>query len=226
MDSTAVRAILVVTHIHIRQNDLDTLFGQDHAAVVYLALVDRADRQALLKTGLTINELCRRVQLHSSRVNTALLYLQGEGLICINKEKKYIEVVEEDKRTRVPFTFTDTDERKLTLLEAEVTRLTNENKRAILNIESGIRQTTREQERELIVELESTFGHGLQPVDAYWIGRMVSAFGPERVKAEFRRMKLAKNPIKALVASLSNKSRGQAAKQRDVEEKKVYYREL
>lgn len=211
---------------------LDELYEcHTHALPVFVQLLERAAEQPKLKAGLTLNEITRATRLSPNQIRRTMVALHDAGFIrlTVKDEKKrtyVIEVIESDKTTQIPYTDRNTDETKLALLEEEIRRLTREVERAKLGIESGLSGATKGEERDLINEIEGVFGRGLDPVDAYWLGRAVSAYGPERVKQEFRRMKLAKNPIRALIAALNKGSRGKAAEQRTVEVERVTYKEL
>ena len=218
--------------LRLNRSQLSALYDcHTHALSVYVQLLERAAAQPKLKTGLTLNELTRATRLSPNQIRRTLISLHDEGFIrlTVKDEKKrtyVIEVIELDKTTQIPYTDRDTDQTKLALLEEEIRRLTREVERAKLGLSSGLDSATRGEERDLILEIEGVFGRGLDPVDAYWLGRVVSAYGPERVKQEFRRMKLAKNPIRAVVGALNKGSRGKAAEQRTVEVERVTYREL
>lgn len=197
---------------------------------VYLYLLERQKRQAELKIGLSLPELARQTDLGTEATKHALWWLGEKQLIELQKKSNHdLILIHEfypgEKPIPIPFTYKNTDEGKIVKVEQELHRLQMQTTRDILRRESGIANACKGEERNVVMEIERDLGRGFTREESYLLGRCMSAFGPDRVQATWRRSAFsAKNPIPALSAMMWNKSVGKPAKPR--EEKEEFVRRL
>lgn len=188
---------------------------------VHLYLTHRAEAQKDLKVGLTLTELARQTDLGVEATRFAIHGLTEKQFLGNEETKKKNVVVlkllkvEQDKTT-VPFTFDNTDETKLATLETELLRLRERYVNDLVGEKSTLREFTRGDERELVIEIETDLGRGLTTNEAMLFGKIVQGFGPERAKDTWRKQAhMAKNPLPALYAMLANGIRGKAAARKE-----------
>lgn len=176
------------------------------ALKVYVALSERA--QSDTKVGLTVGELARM---------TGLSEVLAHDMVCILHELAIIEEKTESKHrtitidgVKIPYSTKPTDDTRLAVLEEEIRRITKSRTE-----KSGLENFYKGSEvGDLIAEIESR-GYALTVSEAFLLGQSIQKFGPKRVRATYRQMRRAKNPLPAVWASLQNGIRGQGAQQHD-----------
>lgn len=190
---------------------------------VYIYL-DHRSQQNYIKTGLTLTELARQTNLGREAAYRAVTGLQGFNTISLEETKRknvyrllMNVVLDEDAiYYPIPFTFDNTDETKLAILEKELLRMRQQYENDLLGQQSNLRNYLKGDERELIIAIEGDLKRGLSSIECYLLGKLMSSFGPERVrKTWIGRAHAAKNPIPALSAMLWNGVAGKGAKQRE-----------
>lgn len=207
------------------------------ALKVYLVLVDRAKAQKSLRVGLSIGELARSAGLGASETLSALSWLthpsRYNAKMVTEALKSFIEMEEKptshrfditlssfylsDSLTMIPFTTKNTDETKIKTLEAELQRVALNQTRQSIGETSGIASILKGDDRNVIFEIETDLGRGLSTIDAYFVGKLISAFGPARVSTIWKTKAIrAKDPIKTLSSVLWNGAAGKPAKEREV----------
>lgn len=188
--------------------------------LVYYYLVERASADP--KIGLTQQELSRHTGLSLAKIRQTLKELEELSFIAIKKSTKHsnIHLLEPyHAPVKIPFTYEDTDDKRILVLEKEVLRLSRGNK------ENTRLSTLLKGERaEIVAEIERYTG-GLTLVEAYMIGQVISLYGPERLKTAWRtKAHAVKNPVRDVCAMLLNKAYGSGFKPDDTPE--VTYRKF
>src|SRR5687768_14732586 len=168
------------------------------AVVVLVYLVDRTYIQQGLGVGLSGAELARSCGIATTSVSRILGELEHHELITMVSNPRYVgvtltnKVIEEG--VEIPFTFKNTDETKLAVLEAEVRRLRLQSERDRQGQASGLADVTDGDERDLYLEIERR-GYGITVNEASLLGKCIARFGVERTKTTYRQMRKQKNPI-------------------------------
>jgi hypothetical protein len=235
--------MLPAEYLNIRREFIDVLQFMSHDALkVFLCLIDRNNQQKDIKVGLSVNELARQADVSVHACRRALAWLESPNIndkdimwasspfIHVKtKGKHHVITVDNyyigEDPTHIPFTYDDTDATKIAVAEKEVRRLQVELKREMLGQRSGLAEVLQGEERDAIIEIEQRQGIGLSRREAYFVGKAMAKFGPERVKSTFRRMQQQKNPIRAMYASLSKGIAGKGAEEKP-QERSVKVREL
>jgi hypothetical protein len=189
------------------------------AVKVYLALLERNEAQKLLKVGLTLNELARSCDLGPTQTKRTLLLLVDEDLVTINIDDKKMTILVKDANEPklIPFSMKNTDETKIATIEAEMRRLEKEYAASVLKRSSNIANVFKGDEAAIIQEIEGDLGRGISQIESYLLGKSMAGFGPERVKAVWRKSAMmAKNPMRTLYAMLWRNSAGMPTVQKEV----------
>jgi hypothetical protein len=174
------------------------------ALKVYIALAERAQSDA--RIGLTLNELSRMTGLGTKIVDSMIAILIMDKII-VGNDKGDVLIVDGIK---IPYSKKNTDDTRIAVLEEEVRRLSKSRTE-----KSGLENFYKGSEvGDLIAEIESR-GYALTVSEAFLLGQSIQKFGPKRVRATYRQMRRAKNPLPAVWASLQNGIRGQGAQQHD-----------
>lgn len=190
--------------------------------LVYLYLVGR--HEADPKVGLTQQELSRQTGLSLHKVRETLKILEEKLFISVrptSKKRHNIFLLEpHHSEVKIPFTYEDTDDRRIHILEQEVLRLSQGNK------EQRRLSTLLQGERAAVVgEIEAYTG-GLTLVEAYMLGQVISLLGPERLKAAWRKNAHAmKDPVRGVSSMLLNKAYGSGFKPKE-DKTEVTYRKF
>lgn len=71
-------------------------------------------------------------------------------------------------------------------------------------------------EAEIVMVLEALLIRGLTPSEAYFLGRMVQAYGPQRAKQALDQKRNSKQVIRAAYAMLNAGAKGKAAPTQEV----------
>lgn len=82
--------------------------------------------------------------------------------------------------------------------------------------ESGLALLLPEQEARLVEFAESALVRALSVSEAYFLGQMVQAYGPQRCLWALERKRASKQIVRAAYAMLNNGARGNAAKPKEV----------
>lgn len=189
--------------------------------LIYFYLVERA--AANPKLGLTQQELSRHSGLSLDRVRGILKQMEGNGYLKVTPSGKRhnINLLEPyHEPVRIPFTYEDTDDRRIIALEKEVLRLS-------LGAKENTRLSTllKGERAEIVSEIERYTG-GLTLVEAYMIGQAIALVGPERLKKAWRtKAHEMKNPVRDICSMLLNKAYGASFTPKD-EKQDIVYRKL
>lgn len=204
---------------------LETLDGD--TLKIYLVLIERAKQE--LKMGLTIQELARLANVGTITAKRAIEFLASEGYINLVAHSDYFKLdINEywvgEKTKTFSFSYKNTDENRLKVAERELYRLTQNYKRDILKERSGVTTFLKGDEQAVVAEIERDLGRGFTHGESYYLGRLISSYGPERVKDVWRRQAAtAKNPMRALYALLTAGQRGTKREQREYVDTDVKY---
>lgn len=199
------------------------------AVAVYLVLLDRAKGQVDLKVGLSLAELARRANLSSNAAKSALDELISSDVISYEKKTKHDIILLNvifiaEALNPIPFTQKNTDENKIVTVERELAALQRRMTERRTQEKTNIAVTLEGEEREVIGQIEHDLGRAMTHTEAYYLGKLMSAFGPPRVSEVWKSSaKQAKTPLKALSAMLWNGARGKAAKQRETITEEINY---
>jgi hypothetical protein len=181
------------------------------ALSVYTFLTARSDLD--LKVGLTQQEISRTTRLSVGAVREALGWLEQpsylDSALKVATEiapfisvKKYstaykitlLQPYSEERAIR--FTFEDTDSRRIKLLEDEVRRLS----KPVVQ-KSRLSMYLKGDKGSVIAEIESDLGRPITVEDAFLLGSILDGYGPERVRAAWRRHAAnLPNPIRGIYA--------------------------
>lgn len=198
---------------------LETLSSE--AVVVFLVLQDRAKGQADIKVGLSLNELARRSNLSATTAAKSLQELISLDIISYEEKTKHdvitlSELYISEPLNSIPFTKKNTDETKIQTSERAMSDM--QKRLAIKRSKEStlIASVLQGEERAAVGQIEYGLGRAMSEEEAYFLGKLVSAFGPERVLSTWKSSAhRAKSPLRALSAMLWNGAKGSAAKQRD-----------
>jgi hypothetical protein len=185
---------------------------------ILLFLIDRGPLES--KLGLTLSELARACDLSLKSAKRGLTNLDSCGIIQLTqKSKHWIIKVDsfwsgEDAPQSIHFTYDDKDEGRLERKEAEVRALQQELKSTGKN-ESALTPALDGDERKVVDEIEKYKGIPLTPTEAYYLGKNIANFGPERVKTAFRKNKGARNISRAMTAVLNKGAFGKPIEKKD-----------
>ena len=186
---------------------------------VYLSLIERAKQE--IRLGLTIYELARLANVGTKTAKRAIEFLNAEGYIHLVEQKTYFKLdVNEywvgEKTKTISFTYKNTDEDRLKNAERELYHLTQSYKRDILKERSGVTTFLKGDEQNVVAEIERDLGRGFTHGESYYLGRLISSYGPDRVKDVWRKQAAtAKNPVRALYALLTAGQRGVKREQKE-----------
>ncbi len=210
----------------------------DDALRVYLCLLDRRKSQSKRKLGMTMIELARIADVTEGRAQRAIDHLEECSMIRIERNEKkpktFHVIIDQSQVSTgdsyelppIPMTTENTDEGRIEKLETEITRLTQQLERDTLGTRSSLPQATRGEEQVLTTTVTSQIGRALSEIESYTLGKMVSAFGPERTQKAIRMKTLSRSPIRDAAAMLANKAFGSKAQVKEVPEDRVHYQEL
>lgn len=186
--------------------------------LIYYYLVERVSVSP--KIGLTQQELSRHSGLSLDRVRGTLKVLQDNGYLSVRPSGKrhnifLLEPYHEE--VKIPFTYEDTDDKRILILEKEILRLTQGNK------ESKSLSSLLQGERAAVVsEIERYVGK-LTLVEAYMIGQALALVGPERLKNAWRsKAHEMKDPVRGITAMLLNKAYGKTFTAKDDKPEVIY----
>lgn len=172
--------------------------------LIFYYLVERVG--ADVKVGLTQQELSRHSGLSLDRVRGTLKLLQENGFISVRASGKRHNIFllePHHEEAKIPFTYEDTDDRRIHTLEKEVLRLSQGNR------ESRNLSTLLQGERAAVVGEIERYTGGLTLIEAYLIGQALALVGPERLKKAWRtKAHDMKNPVRGVTAMLLNKAYG------------------
>ena len=229
-------------YISVRRELIDVLpFMSDEAVRVFLVLLARNEEQKTIKVGLSFQELVRTADVGRKATQRGLDFLSMPTNLAnsvpltslpfvtiLPKSKHHVIVINEywigEKGVQIPFTYTDTDETKIEVLERELRRVEIGKTRVT---ESGIVEILDGETRELVREIEAHRALALNPIEIWLLATSVRGFGPERVLKTWRRMRNNKNAIRAVSASLNKGIAGKGATKKDTEPfQKVTYKDL
>lgn len=186
--------------------------------LIFYYLVERAGANP--KVGLTQQELSRHSGLSLDRVRGTLKLLQENGFISVRASGKRHNIFllePHHEEVKIPFTYEDTDDRRIHALEKEVLRLSQGNKenRKLSSLLQGERAA-------VIGEIERYTG-GLTLVEAYLLGQALSLVGPERLKKAWRtKAHDMKDPVRGVTAMLLRGAYGNTFKGKEETLNTVY----
>lgn len=166
-----------------------------HALSVYLYLAKRAELDA--KIGVTQQEISRATRISVGAVREALGWLEqptykDATLKRADVISPFISITASGKHhnikllppyaveTRIRFTFEDTDDRRIAVLEKELRRLAGKTNRTRFSV------YFRGERHAMMQEIESDIGRAVTVEEAFLLGAMTHAAGPERVRAAWR----------------------------------------
>jgi hypothetical protein len=193
------------------------------ALSVYLFVEARASLDT--KVGLTQQEVSRATRLSVAAVRESLGWLEqpsyrDAGLKTIDPLAPFVSIDPKGKAylitclepysdgRRLRFTFQDTDDRRIAVLETELRRLArNDPSSARLSLYlKGERQA-------LIREIEGDLGRPITVHEAFLLGELVSMVSVERVRTQWRtKAHQMSKPIIGITAMFKNKAFGAKAK--------------
>lgn len=195
--------------------------------------------QSGTRVGLTQQEISRATRLSVGAVRESLGWLESPqyhdaALTKAEPISPFIEVKKKGNHHKivlllpyvpeareVAFTFEDTDDRRIATLEKEIFRLTTTRVQT-----TNLSMYLRGEKAQLIAEVEADLGRQITIQDAYLLGGMVEKFGPERVRAQWRRRAhTMPRPIVGLWSMFMNDAFGKSAKV-ESKEPDVQYRPL
>lgn len=89
---------------------------------------------------------------------------------------------------------------------------------------SGLTEIVSPTEAELVELAENFLGRGLDPIQAYHLGRMIGAFGPQRAKQALLASRFKQDPIRYAYALVVNRGKyGKPMPQKGAEVTEVKY---
>lgn len=204
---------------------------------VLLYLIQRS--QSGTRVGLTQQEISRATRLSVGAVRESLGWLEKPHyhdaalktmepiapFIAIKGKGKHHKItllqpyIPEERE--VAFTFEDTDSRRIATLEKEILRLTTTRVQT-----SKLSMYLKGERQQLIAEVEGDLGRPITVQESYLLGGMIEKFGPDRVRAQWRRNahRLDK-PIVGLWAQFMNSAFGKSVKYED-KEPEVHYQKM
>lgn len=189
--------------------------------LIYTYLVERV--AASPKIGCTQQEISRHSGLSLDRVRGTLTALKDKEFLDVRPSgKRYNIFLLEPyhEKSKIPFTYDDTDDKRIKVLEQEVLRLSMGNK------ESRKLSSLLQGERAAVVgEIERHVG-GLTPVECYLVGQAMALVGPERLKNAWRqKAHEMKDPVRGVTAMLLNRAYGKTFTARE-DKPEVTYRKF
>lgn len=214
--------MVIEDYFVIKRDFIEYLSSLDGDTVkVYLFLVNRQLTQKGIKPGLTLPELARACDVGTQTTQRALEQLTEKKLIEIEKKSSHhiIKVNEyyTDEQMPIPFTYKNTDENKLKTLETEVQRLQLQQVREKHGTQSGIAAKLTDDKRMVVTTIERDLGRAVTTEEAFFLGQLLGAFDPARVKLIWQRnAATAKNPLLALHAILWNNAAGKPMQQKQL----------
>lgn len=194
------------------------------ALKVWLVLLERQTAQKRLKVGLSIAELARRSDLGTESTLRALQWLETNDYLTVApKGRAHIielsQTFTNDECTPLPFTYTNTDEKKITTIEKELSRLEHEYTRYLKGREPDLATFYTGDKAAMLREIQGDIRRPLTANEAMLLGEIVGSFNHERIMQTWRKKAAtAKHPIKALVALMWNQAAGKPAEPRELKE--------
>lgn len=192
----------------------------NHALAVFLFLQERAAMDT--RIGLTQQEIGRGTRLSVEAVRESLGWLSdpscADALLQTPEIAPFITISKfsnAHKITLLPpyviekvdirFTFDDTDQRRIKVLEEELRRIAKTKGTDRLSI------YLRGDRANIVGEIESDIGRTITKEEAFLLGAICEAYGTERLKTAWRRHAPNNDrPIHAIYAMFLNKRFGQS----------------
>ena len=138
-------------------------------------------------------------------------YPEDKPFLTLTKKETYYTLklgsLYVDEAMSIPFTFDNTDQKRIAMLEKE---LLTQRLGTKYTDTSGLAEGISEVEAAIVQEIERTLARGLTITEAYYLSRIISSYGTQRVINTFRGQRRAKEPLRAAYAILTKGGKGKA----------------